>query len=71
MVSDGNLGRDSAALAMLMEEAGADLLDVSGGMNGVGYGIAPAAVKTGYNTDPAEEIRRVGKYSGSCGGQDQ
>ena len=59
MVSDGNLGRDSAALAMLMEEAGADLLDVSGGMNGVGYGIAPAAVKTGYNTDPAEEIRRV------------
>ena len=59
MVSDGNLGRDSAALAMLMEAAGADLLDVSGGMNGVGYGIAPAAVKTGYNTDPAEEIRRV------------
>lgn len=59
MVSDGNLGRDSAALAMLMEEAGADLLDVSGGMNGVGYGIAPAAVKTGYNTDPAEEIRGV------------
>ena len=59
MVSDGNLGRDSAALAMLMEEAGADLLDVSGGMNGVGYGIAPAAVKTGYNTDPAEEIRRM------------
>ena len=59
MVSDGNLGRDSAALAMLMEEAGADLLDVSGGMNGVGYGIAPAAVKTVYNTDPAEEIRRV------------
>ena len=59
MVSDGNLGRDSAALAMLMGEAGADLLDVSGGMNGVGYGIAPAAVKTGYNTDPAVEIRRV------------
>lgn len=59
MVSDGNLGRDSAALAMLMEEAGADLIDVSGGMNGVGYGIAPAAVKTGYNVDPAEEIHRV------------
>lgn len=59
MVSDGNLGRDSAALAMLMEAAGADLIDVSGGMNGVGYGIAPAAVKTGYNADPAEEIRKV------------
>lgn len=59
MVSDGNLGRDSAALAMLLEEAGADLIDVSGGMNGVGYGIAPAAVKTGYNADPAEEIRKV------------
>lgn len=59
MVSDGNLGRDSAALAMLLEDAGADLIDVSGGMNGVGYGIAPAAVRTGYNIDPAEEIRRV------------
>lgn len=59
MVSDCNLGRDSAALAMLLEEAGADLIDVSGGMNGVGYGIAPAAVKTGYNADPAEEIRKV------------
>ncbi len=59
MVSDGNLSRDSAALAMLLEEAGADLIDVSGGMNGVGYGIAPAAVRTGYNADPAEEIRRV------------
>ena len=59
MVSDGNLSRDSAALAMLLGEAGADLIDVSGGMNGVGYGIAPAAVRTGYNADPAEEIRRV------------
>ena len=59
MVSDGNLSRDSAALAMLLEEAGADFIDVSGGMNGVGYGIAPAAVRTGYNADPAEEIRRV------------
>ena len=59
MVSDGNLGRDSAALAMLFEEAGADLIDVSGGMNGVGYGIAPAAVKTGYNADGAEEIRKA------------
>lgn len=59
MVSDGNLGRDSAVLAMLVEAAGADLIDVSGGMNGVGYGIAPAAVKTGYNVDPAEEIRSV------------
>lgn len=59
MVSDGNLGRDSAVLAMMMEEAGADLIDVSGGMNGVGYGIVPAAVKTAYNADAAEEIRSV------------
>ncbi|MGN1140052.1 MAG: FAD-dependent oxidoreductase [Oliverpabstia sp.] len=59
MVSDGNLARDSAALAMLLEEAGADLIDVSGGMNGVGYGIAPAAVKTGYNSEPAEEIHKI------------
>lgn len=59
MVSDGNLGRDSVALAMLFEEAGADLIDVSGGMNGVGYGIAPAAVKTGYNAEPAERRKSV------------
>ena len=69
MVSDGNLGRDSAALAMLLEEAGADLIDVSGGMNGVGYGIAPAAVKTGYNADPAEEIRKVVKIPVAVAGR--
>lgn len=59
MVSDGNRPRDTAAIAMILEEAGADLLDISGGMNGVGFGIAPAAVETGYNADAAEEIRSV------------
>lgn len=59
MVSDGNHARDTATIAMLLEEAGADLINVSGGMNGVGYGIAPAAVETGYNVDPAEEVRSV------------
>ena len=59
MVSDGNHERDTAVLAMLFEEAGADLINISGGMNGVGYGIAPAAVETGYNVDPAEEVRDV------------
>ena len=59
MESDGNHARDTATIAMLFEEAGADLIDVSGGMNGVGYGIAPAAVETGYNVDPAEQVRAV------------
>lgn len=59
MVSDGNHGRDTAEAAMLFEEAGADLINISGGMNGVGYGIAPAAVETGYNVDPAELVRSV------------
>ena len=34
----------TATIAMIFEEAGADLINVSGGMNGVGYGIAPASV---------------------------
>ena len=59
MVSDGNHARDTAAIAMVFESAGADLINISGGMNGVGYGIAPAAVETGYNVDPAEEVRSV------------
>lgn len=59
MVSDGNHARDTATIAMIFEEAGANLINVSGGMNGVGYGIAPAAVETGYNVDPAEEVRSV------------
>ena len=59
MVSDGNHARDTATIAMLFEEAGADLINISGGMNGVGYGIAPAAVETGYNVDPAEQVRSV------------
>lgn len=59
MVSDGNHARDTATIAMILEDSGADLINVSGGMNGVGYGIAPAAVETGYNVDPAEEVRSV------------
>ncbi len=69
MVSDGNHGRDTATIAMLLEEAGADLINVSGGMNGVGYGIAPAAVETGYNVDPAEEVRSVVKIPVSVAGR--
>lgn len=59
MIPDGHHKRDSAAMAQLFEAAGADLLNVSGGMNGVGYGIAPAAQKTGYNVDSADEISRA------------
>ena len=36
MVSDGNQMCDSAAMAQLYEQAGADLINVSNGMNGVG-----------------------------------
>lgn len=59
MVTDGNLKRDAAEMAQLLAEAGADLLDVSGGMLGVGYGIAPAAKETGYNVEAAAEIGKV------------
>lgn len=59
MVEDGNKKRDSAVLAMLFEEAGADLINVSCGVNGVGKGIAPAARETGHNVDAAEQIKKV------------
>jgi len=59
MVEDGDKKRDSACMAQLFEDAGADLINVSCGINGVGYGIAPAARETGHNADAAEEISRV------------
>ena len=59
LVTDGNRKRDAAAMAQLFEEAGADLINVSCGVNGVGYGIAPAAKETGHNVEAAEEIHRV------------
>ena len=69
MVTDGNLKRDAAQLCMLLEEAGADLLDISGGMLGVGYGIAPAAKETGYNVEAACEIGKVVKCAVSVAGR--
>ena len=59
MVEDGNKKRDSAVLAMLFEEAGADLINVSCGVNGVGKGIAPAARETGHNVEAAEQIKKA------------
>lgn len=59
LVEDGNKKRDSACMAMLFEEAGADLINVSCGVNGVGKGIAPAAKETGHNVEAAVEIGRV------------
>lgn len=59
LVADGNKARDSACLAMLFEEAGADLINVSCGVNGVGKGIAPAAKETGHNVEAAAEIAKV------------
>ena len=59
MVSDGNKVRDSAYMAMLYEGAGADLMDISCGVDGVGKGIAPAAVETGYNVEAGVEIGKV------------
>lgn len=59
LVTDGHKKRDSAAMAQLFEAAGADLINVSCGVNGVGYGIAPAAIETGHNVEAAEEIARV------------
>lgn len=59
LVTDGHKKRDSVAMAQLFEAAGADLINVSCGVNGVGYGIAPAAIETGHNVEAAEEIARV------------
>jgi len=59
LVTDGHQKRDSAAMAQLFEAAGADLINVSCGVNGVGYGIAPAAVRTGHNVEAADEIAGV------------
>ena len=59
MVEDGNRKRDSAAMAILFEEAGADLINVSCGVNGVGKGIAPAARESGHNVEAAEQIKKT------------
>lgn len=59
LVTDGNKKRDAAALAMILEDAGADLINVSCGVCGVGHGIAPAAKETGHNVEAAEEIHRA------------
>lgn len=56
---DGHKKRDAAAMALLLEEAGADLINVSCGVAGVGQAIAPAARETGHNVEAAEEIKNV------------
>lgn len=56
IVTDGHRKRDAAAMAMLFEEAGADLINVSCGVAGEGHGIAPAAKETGHNVESAKEI---------------
>jgi len=58
-VTDGNKKRDAAELSLLFEAAGADLINVSGGVCGVGHGIAPAAREAGYNVDAANEIAKA------------
>ena len=69
LVADGHKKRDSAAMAQLFEEAGADLINVSCGVNGVGYGIAPAAREAGHNVEAAEEISRVVEIPVSVAGR--
>jgi 2,4-dienoyl-CoA reductase-like NADH-dependent reductase (Old Yellow Enzyme family)/thioredoxin reductase len=59
LVTDGNKKRDAAALAMILEDAGADMINVSCGVCGVGHGIAPAAKETGHNVEAAEEIHHA------------
>lgn len=56
---DGNKKRDAAELAMILEDAGADMISVSCGVCGVGHGIAPVARETGHNVEAAEEIHCV------------
>ena len=69
MVSDGNKVRDSAYMAMLYEDAGADLMDISCGVDGVGKGIAPAARETGHNVEAAVEIGKVVNCAVSVAGR--
>lgn len=59
LVTDGHKKRDAAAMAMLLEDAGADMINVSCGVCGVGHGIAPAAKETGHNVEAAEEIHKA------------
>lgn len=59
LVTDGNKKRDAAVLAMILEDAGADMINVSCGVCGVGHGIAPAAKETGHNVEAAEEIHKA------------
>lgn len=59
LVADGNKKRDAATLAMILEDAGADMINVSCGVCGVGHGIAPAAKETGHNVEAAEEIHHA------------
>lgn len=59
LVTDGHQKRDSAEMAQLFEEAGADLINVSCGVGHVGRSIAPAARETGHNVEAAEEISHV------------
>lgn len=69
MVSDGNKVRDSAYMAMLYEDAGADLMDISCGVDGVGKGIAPAARETGHNVEAAVEIGKAVNCAVSVAGR--
>lgn len=69
LVTDGQRKRDCAAMAQLFEAAGADLINVSCGVNGVGYGIAPAAVQTGHNVEAAEAVAEVVKIPVSVAGR--
>lgn len=58
-VTDGHKKQDSAEMAQIFDDAGADLISVSCGVCGVGRGIAPAAREAGYNVEAAEEIAKV------------
>lgn len=69
LVADGHKKRDAAAMALLLEDAGADLINVSCGVCGVGHGIAPAAKETGHNVEAAEEIHRVVKCAVAVAGR--
>ncbi len=60
LVPGGRNIEDTKAIAMMLEEAGIDAIHVSAGVYGSSYGIVPpAAVRHGWITDYAREVKGV------------
>jgi 2,4-dienoyl-CoA reductase-like NADH-dependent reductase (Old Yellow Enzyme family)/thioredoxin reductase len=60
MVPGGRTIEDTKAVASVLEEAGVDALHISAGVYGSAYAITPpSAIRHGWITDHAEEVKKV------------